>query len=76
MTKAMVKEIVKENERYYKKSVLTSSGNLIEVWEFDINIANAAIGMFGELAYWGFASIQRKCPTLVFKNGKLTDIYR
>ena len=81
MTKAMAKEIIKENEQYYKKSISTSMGKQTEIWEFDNNNANAALGLLGggwlgEIAYLGAASIRKECPTLVFKNGKLTDIYR
>ena len=81
MTKAMVDEIIKENRTYYKKSISTSSGKQVEIWEFNLEGANDALGLLGGgllggLAYLGAATIRQKCPTLIFTNGKLTDIYR
>ncbi len=71
MTKAMVREILEKqrHENYYKKSVSTISGNIVEMWEFDTSLLRVSSGE-------GALSIQKQCPTLVFKNEKLTDIYR
>jgi hypothetical protein len=39
------------------------------MWEFDTSLLRVSSGE-------GALSIQKQCPTLVFKNEKLTDIYR
>ena len=62
-------------EYAYEKSISTSSGKRVEIWELNREIArqwrNTTI--LGINAYNLNAP---KFPTLVFTNGKLTDIYR
>ena len=62
-------------EYAYEKSISTSSGKRVEIWELNRQIArewrNTTI--LGINAYDISAP---KFPTLVFTNGKLTDIYR
>jgi len=67
MSKAVVEEILGVNKFYYKESIIGKS----VFWDFDYN-AEALRAFTFEVKQ----NLKAKCPTLVFKDGKLTDIIR
>jgi len=71
MTKEIVEEIIGVNKFYYKKSITTLAGKQSEIWEFDYNAD--ALKIY-ELKVKN--NLKAKCPTFVFRDGKLTDILR
>lgn len=74
MTKEMVREILGSEEGLYVKSVSTSLGVQVERWRFSYD---SSVGvLITQLAGLTGRSVAQYYPTLVFKNGKLTDIYR
>lgn len=89
-TPGMTKEMVLEfsNENYYKISKVIRNGSSIEIWEFDKEkMENETIKENGKegvvsllaLSYFegsGIGNIESRFPTLVFTNGKLTDVYQ
>jgi len=71
MSKAIVKEIIGANIFYYKESITTMAGKKTEIWEFDYDAEVL------RLFTWEVKNILKaKCPTFVFRDGKLTDIIR
>ena len=74
MTKEMVREILGSEEGFYVKSVSTSWGVQVETWRFSYDSSVGAL-IIGLADLYG-RSISQYYPTLVFKNEKLTGIYR
>jgi len=89
-TPGMTKEMIIEfsSEILYKISKVIRNGNSIEIWEFDRQkMELATLKESGEdgakallalslLENLGFGNINSQFPTLVFTNGKLTDVYQ
>lgn len=89
-TPGMTKEMILEfsSEKLYKVSKVIRNGNSIEIWEFDRQKMQLEIlkesGEDGAKALLavsflenlGFGNINSQFPTLVFTNGKLTDVYQ
>jgi len=87
MTKEMVLEFT--NDKYYKISKLIRNGISIEIWEFskqkmmseiiksgDKNETNNLL-VFSQYENMGLVdNLESGFPTLVFSNGKLTDVYQ
>ena len=79
MNKEMVRELLGEAEKFYKKSISTFRGHTIESWEFDTSLVAQGMsfgGLLGALSYYSGIELERKCPTLVFTDDKITSIYR
>lgn len=79
MNKEMVRELLGEAEKFYKKSISTFRGHTIESWVFDTSLVAQGMsfgGLLGALSYYSGIELERKCPTLVFTDDKITSIYR
>lgn len=79
MNKEMVREFLGEAEKFYKKSISTFRGHTIESWVFDTSLVAQGMsfgGLLGALSYYSGIELERKCPTLVFTDDKITSIYR
>jgi hypothetical protein len=83
MTKEMVLEFT--SEKIYKISKAVRDGNYIEKWEFDLYKLTQEIkkekGQHGLNTFWRLALMEglvadlaSQSPTLIFTNGKLTDV--
>ena len=78
MNKEMVRELLGEAEKFYKKSISTFRGHTIESWVFDTSLVAQGMsfgGLLGALSYYSGIELERKCPTLVFTDDKITSIY-
>lgn len=79
MNKEMVRELLGEAEKLYKKSISAFRGHTIETWVFDANLVAQGVnfgGLLGALSYYRGMELEQKCPMLVFTDGKITSIYR
>lgn len=79
MSKEMVRELLGEAEKLYKKSISTYLGHTIEIWSFNTEMVAQGVsfgGLLGALSYNRGLALQQKCPTLEFTDGKITSIYR
>ena len=79
MNKEMGRELLGEAEKFYKKSISTFRGHTIESWVFDTSLVAQGMsfgGLLGALSYYSGIELERKCPTLVFTDDKITSIYR
>ena len=79
MNKEMVRELLGEAEKFYKKSISTFRGHTRESWVFDTSLVAQGMsfgGLLGALSYYSGIELERKCPTLVFTDDKITSIYR